>query len=122
MSLMKVKSRGDFKNTETFLLNHKISYFTDKQLEDIAVKSVSIFKKNTPSKSGLTADSWSYEIDNSKNKQAIIIHNSNIQNGYNIAIIIDEGHATPSGKWVAGKHFIDKSIKEIVNYINSIEN
>lgn len=121
MSLIKFKSRGDFKNTETFLLNHKKSYFTDDQIKNIAEKSIELFKKNTPSKSGLTADSWSYTIEKTSKGPVINIHNSNIQNGYNIAILIDEGHASQSGKWVAGKHYIDKTIKEIFNYINNIK-
>ena len=118
---IKVKSSGDFKNTETFLLNHKKGYFTDEQLNEIGRKSVELFRKNTPTKSGLTADSWSYEIDKSKNKCAINILNSNIQNGYNIAILIDEGHATSTGRYVTGEHYIDQTIKEIFNYINSMK-
>lgn len=121
MSSIKVKSRGDFKNTETFLLNNKKGYFTEDQLKDIGEKAVELFKKNTPAKSGETANSWSYELDTSGNKPTIIMHNSNIQNGYNIAILIDEGHALANGKWVSGKHYIDKTIEEIFEYINKMK-
>lgn len=118
---IKIKSSGDFKNTETFLLSHKKGYFTDEQMIEIAEKSVELFKKNTPTKSGETANSWSYDIDKSKKNSVINIHNSNIQNGINIAILVDEGHALQTGQYVAGKHYIDQTIKEIFNYINKMK-
>ena len=47
------------------------------------------------------------------------IANSNIQNGLNIAILVDTGHATPSGRYVSGTHYIDETIKEIYKYIDN---
>lgn len=117
--MVKVKESGNFKNTETFLLSKKKSAFTKKEIEDIAEKSIELFKKNTPSKSGKTAESWSYEIEYENNKPIIYINNDNIQNGLNIAILVDSGHGTGSGTYVSGKHYIDQTVKEIYEYINS---
>lgn len=121
MKGIKVKSTGSFKNTETFLLEHKKSMFTYEQIVDIAEKSMQLFKKNTPSKSGKTSESWSYEIRKVKEEYVIDIHNSNIQNGYNIAILVDEGHAVYGGGWVSGTHYIDQTIKDIFKYIDKIK-
>lgn len=118
---IKISQKGNFKNTETYLKSHKKSVFTYEQILDIANVSVELFKKNTPSKSGETANSWSYTIDNDKGKYLIIIHNNNIQNGYNIALLIDEGHALSTGQYVPGKHYIDNTIKEIFKYVDSIK-
>ena len=77
--MVKVKTSGSFKNTETYLLNHRKSMFTESDIIDIANKSIELFKKNTPSKSGKTADSWDYEIKKEKDQYIIYINNDNIQ-------------------------------------------
>lgn len=118
---MKVKVKGSFKNIETYLETHKTSIYTEDQIYQIAEKSLALFKKNTPSKSGKTADSWSYEIVKHNGQYSIVMHNSNIQNGFNIAILVDEGHATQSGTYVSGTHYIDKTVKEVFNYINTLK-
>ena len=51
-------------------------------------------KAETPKDSGLTAESWSYQIDKTKNKKTLYITNSNIQNGVKVALLIEFGHAT----------------------------
>lgn len=118
---MKVKSSGNFKNTETFLLNHRKSLLSEEQLVQIAEKGTSMFENNTPSKSGKTAKSWGYYITEENKLKIINFTNSNIQNGINIAIIIDTGHATVSGSYVSGTHYIDKTIKDICKYINKLK-
>lgn len=121
MSSIKFKSSGDFKNTETFLLNSKKGYFTEEELIKIAEKSIELFKENTPTKTGETANSWEYTIEYTRKGPVINIDNTNIQNGYNIAILVDQGHATQTGNWVSGEHYIDQTIKEIFKYINKIK-
>ncbi len=116
MIKVKVKRKGS--NTEQFLLQIKKG-FNEEQIRLIAEKSLEKFKKNTPSDSGLTANSWFYTIDKKGDNWIINFENSNIQNGISVALLIENGHATPSGKWVSGKHFIEKTIKEINNDILS---
>lgn len=118
---IKVKTTGDFKNTEEYLLSHKKSMFTEDQIFKIADYSLELFKNNTPKGSGKTSESWSYEIKIIKGEYVIDMHNSNIQNGYNIAILVDEGHALQTGQWIAGKHYIDQTIKEIFKYIDKMK-
>lgn len=118
---IKVKTTGDFKNTEKYLLSHKKSMFTEEQIYEIAEHSLQLFENNTPKGSGKTANSWSYEIKIVKGEYVIDMHNSNIQNGYNIAILVDEGHALQTGQWIAGKHYIDQTIKEIFKYIDKMK-
>lgn len=118
---IKVKTTGNFKNTEKYLLSHKKSMFTYDQIVDIAEKAIQLFKENTPSKSGKTSESWFYEIRKINEEYVIDINNSNIQNGYNIAILVDEGHAVYGGGWVSGTHYIDQTIKDIFKYVNKIK-
>lgn len=51
-----------------------------------------------------------YEITNKKGFVSISFHNSNIQNGVPIAIILQYGHGTGTGGWVAGRDYINPAI------------
>lgn len=71
----------------------------------------------TPVDSGETAQSWYYEITNKKGSVSISFHNSNIQNGVPIAIILQYGHGTGTGGWVAGRDYINPAIRPIFDQI-----
>lgn len=115
-----VTSTGDFNNIETYLLKHRKSMFSEKDIENIAEKSIELFRENTPSKTGKTSESWFYSIEKESNdRYVIVIHNDNIQNGLNIALLVDSGHATATGNYVAGKHYIDETIQQIYTYVNN---
>ena len=66
---------------------------------------------------GETAQSWYYEITNKKGFVSISFHNSNIQNGVPIAIILQYGHGTGTGGWVAGRDYINPAIRPIFDQI-----
>ena len=66
---------------------------------------------------GLTASSWYYEISNKNGSAMISFHNSNIQNGVPIAIILQYGHGTRNGGWVEGRDYINPAIRPIFDRI-----
>ena len=74
----KVTSTGNFKNTETYLFNHRKSAFSEDELIKIAEYGLSRFISNTPRNSGKTASSWSYEIVDVNGKKTITYSNDNI--------------------------------------------
>ena len=74
---------------------------------------VNALKNATPKDTGLTADSWSYQIVRTKDQVSIQFNNSNIQNGVPIAIILQYGHMTKNGGWVEGLDYINPSIRPI---------
>lgn len=110
--IIKIKNSQRGENTEQYLVRLEEN-FNEKQIKVLAERALKKFKKNTPSDSGKTADSWEYEIEKRGNGWVINFNNTNIQNGMNIALLVENGHATPSGKWVPGKHFIEKTLNEI---------
>ena len=71
----------------------------------------------TPVDSGLTAASWGYSLEVNEGGVRLSWHNSNIVNYVPIAIIVDSGHATKSGGWVEGRHFIDPAIQPVFDKI-----
>jgi hypothetical protein len=54
---------------------------------------------------------------NKKGFVSISFHNSNIQNGVPIAIILQYGHGTGTGGWVAGRDYINPAIRPIFDQI-----
>lgn len=67
----------------------------------------------TPVKSGKTANSWTYEIERQNGSASIVFHNTNINQGVPIAIILQYGHGTGTGGWVQGRDYINPAIQPI---------
>ncbi len=110
--MITISTKGDFKNLNNFLEKAK-NIFHSGVLDKYGKMGVEALKANTPRDSGETAESWSYKIKHSKNSATIEFYNSNIQNGYNIAMILYTGHATKAGYWVQGVDYINPALKPI---------
>lgn len=110
--MISIKQRGDFKKTEKFLQK---SFGRDYLgvLEKYAQQGVSHLSAATPVDSGKTAVSWSYEIIQNNKSISIVWKNSNINNGVNIAIILQYGHGTRNGGYVSGRDYINPALKPI---------
>lgn len=109
--MIKVKMKGGFGRTKKYLGKTLVAY-DKQQLDKIAEKNLHILKEATPSNTGNLANQWSYEIVKTDSGYGILYKNSDIQNGYNIAILVDRGHGTRTGTWVSGKNYIDPAIRK----------
>lgn len=110
------ESRGNFSRTERFLLKmSKGSLFN--RLSSYAQQGVAALSAATPVESGLTAASWGYEIESSSGGVRITWTNSNVNNGVPIAIILQYGHGTGTGGYVAGRDYINPAMKPIFDKI-----
>ncbi len=105
-------SKGDFSNTFRFLEKAKQAARI-KILDRYGREGVEALRDATPIDSGLTANSWYYEIERKHNSITISFNNSNIQNGVPIAIILQYGHGTRNGGWVEGRDYINPAIQPI---------
>lgn len=105
--------KGDFSKTQTFLQKIlKRGYMTI--LKRYAQKGVDALSEATPRDTGLTAASWGYEIVESADSIAIYFTNSNVKKGhYNVAILLQFGHGTRNGGYVAGRDYINPAIVPI---------
>ena len=114
--MIKFAHKGDFAKTEAYLkkLQHKDIYV---KLDEFGKLGVEALKAATPVSSGKTAESWFYKIDKSKDTVAISWHNSNINNGVNIAVILQYGHGTGWGGYVEGRDYINPAIQPIFDAI-----
>ena len=110
------RQSGDFSKTMRFLERAKqVVHISD--LDRYGRAGVAALKSATPVDTGLTADSWYYEIKNRNGTVEITFNNSNIQNGVPIAIILQYGHATRNGGWVQGRDYINPAIQPIFDKI-----
>lgn len=110
--MIRLRSKGDFKKADKYFRN-LIKASRVEILEKYGNKGVAALSSATPVESGLTASSWSYRIERSGSRVAIYFTNSNINQGVNIAIILQYGHGTGTGGWVEGRDYINPAIQPI---------
>ena len=109
-------SRGDFKNLEKFLSRmSKGEIF--RVLDGFGRQGVDALASSTPVDSGVTAQSWIYEVTKSANTYSISWKNSHIVDGRPIVILLQYGHGTGTGGYVQGRDFINPAIKPIFDKI-----
>lgn len=71
----------------------------------------------TPVDSGLASSSWGYEIERSGSSARIVFTNSDIENGFPVAIMLQYGHGTGTGGWVEGRDYINPAIQPVFDKI-----
>lgn len=106
------RQKGDFSKL-TYYLKKVGGKAKINDLDKYGKKGVAALSSATPVDSGLTANSWHYEIKRDNNSVSISFYNSNIQNGVPIAIILQYGHGTRNGGWVQGRDYINPAIRPI---------
>lgn len=109
MAGVRFEINGDFSGLDRFVKNIKERRYSE-VLDRIGRKGVDALANATPVKSGLTAASWGYEVHQSKGKSEIVFTNSNIVHSVNIAIILQYGHGTGTGGYVAGRDYINPAL------------
>ena len=107
-----VTQKGNFKKTNRFLHNLIEHHYMDR-MRFYGELGVEELRRATPQDSGETAKSWSYEIVEEKGTTSIYWKNDHYNNGVNIAIILQYGHATRNGAWVEGTDYINPALKPI---------
>lgn len=111
--MIRVKTKGDFKNTELFLKKHIDNKNIMPILEKYGTRGIDILRQATPVDSSKTATSWNYEIESEGNGEYHIqFTNDNVNNGVNVAIILQYGHGTRNGGYVKGRDYINPALKK----------
>ena len=111
--MISVTHTGNFNNTERFLKKNQ-HIDIEHYLEMFGQKGVEALASATPKDTGLTSESWYYEIERDSKKTTITWCNSNVvDDWYNVAIGIQYGHGTASGVYVQGIDYINPAIRSI---------
>jgi hypothetical protein len=113
---IKITQKGSFNKTETWLRKMK-------EQDRLAILNkygslgVNALSNATPVESGLTAESWSYTIEQRPGYYSIRWHNSHVEDGIPIAVILQYGHGTGTGGYVQGRDYIMPAIRPIFDQI-----
>lgn len=114
--MLSITYKGDFTNSMGFL-NRIKKMRVRSMLEDCGREGVAALQEATPKDTGLTAASWSYEIEETRDGYTLRWNNSNVNNGVNIALILQRGHGKRNGGYVAGVNYINPALAPIFEKI-----
>lgn len=114
--MISFRHKGDFSKLNRYLERAKeaarLGY-----LDKYGREGVAALASATPVDSGETASSWYYEIRRKSGSISLEFHNSHINKGVPIAIILQYGHGTGTGGWVQGRDYINPVIQPIFDRI-----
>lgn len=113
--MFSVRHEGSFSNLERFLQKNA-HMDIDHYLEMFGKKGVEALANATPVRTGLTRDSWRYKIEKDESKGEIKVtwlNDNVVDEWFNVALMIQYGHATGSGYWVEGIDYINPAMKSI---------
>lgn len=114
--MIEVTASGDYKRTEDYLkkLSKGDIYVNFDRYGQMGVDALA---NATPTDTGETANSWHYRIIRSKTRPAIEWYNTNDVDGYNVAILLQYGHATGTGGYVKGIDYVNPAIRPVFEQI-----
>jgi hypothetical protein len=107
-----ITQRGSFEKTTKYL-KMMLKAFEKGVFDKYGQLGVEALRANTPTDTGLTANSWSYQIIKSDNSVRLEFDNSNVNKHVNIALILQYGHGTGTGGYVEGIDYINPALTPI---------
>lgn len=114
--MISFRHKGDFSKVTRYLERVKEAAHIG-ILDRYGREGVAALMSATPVDTGTTANSWYYTIERKNGSSSIIFHNSNVEDGVLIAVIIQYGHGTRTGGWVQGRDYINPAIQPIFDKI-----
>ncbi len=114
--MIRFSSKGDFRKAMSFFERIK-EVVRLGELDKYGRIGVEALSSATPVDSGLTADSWYYEIERGSGSVEIVFYNSHVNKNVNIAIILQYGHGTGTGGYVEGRDYINPAIQPVFDKI-----
>lgn len=114
--MIRFRQKGDFRKLNSFLERIK-EILKRGELDKYGREGVKALSQSTPIDTGKTANSWYYNIERRNGSLTISFHNSNINDGVPIAVILQYGHGTKNGGWVQGRDYINPAIQPIFDKI-----
>ena len=114
--MISVTHSGSLNHTESFLraMSH---------LNILAVlhrygrEGVAALSSATPVNTGRAASSWSYEVSSRGGLYEITWTNSDVENGFAVAVAIQYGHGTGTGGYISGQDYINPATRPIFDRI-----
>lgn len=83
------------------------------RLESFGQAGVAALRAGTPVESGETANAWFYQILQEQGTYSIIWGNNHVEDGRQIAVLLQYGHGTRNGGYVQGRDYINPALLPI---------
>ena len=116
-SSFRITVKGDLKKTKDFLEHMKKRDYLD-LLEHYGAEGVNALASVTPVRTGVTANSWGYRVEKHFGGARIVWTNHSLTpTGDSIAILLQYGHGTGTGGYVAGIDYINPAMKPLFDDI-----
>ena len=107
---------GSFSRTDRALRKMSSDIY-GKLLDQYGQEGVNALSSATPMRTGLVASSWYYEVEKTRSSATIAWKNSDIENGFPVAIMLQYGHGTGTGGYVQGLNYINPALRPIFDRI-----
>lgn len=104
-------SSGD--DTEAWLKRMSQGPSLFAQLERFGQAGVAALSAATPVESGETAGAWFYEVIQDKGSWSLVWGNNHVDDGRQIAVLLQYGHGTRTGGYVQGRDYINPALAPI---------
>ena len=111
-----ITEKGSFKNTEKYL-SHLSKLELTAVLNKYGEMGVNALSNATPAESGRAASSWYYTTESRKGYYSIRWHNSDVEDGFHVAVMLQYGHGTGTGGYVQGRDYIMPAMRPIFDQI-----
>lgn len=112
MSMVTLTTSGDLSKTKKFLNKMKSLLFND-VFDEIGLEGVLALSSNTPKNTGRLSSSWEYKVERNSNGATITWYNTDIEGGYNVAVLVQYGHGLKGGGYVSGVDFINPALRPV---------
>lgn len=114
--MISITTSGSFSKTEHFLKAvSKLNIMGI--LEQCGQKGVNALSSATPVDTGRVAGSWGYEVSSRGGFYTITWTNSDVENGFPVAIMLQYGYGTGTGGYVQGRDYINPAMRPVFDQI-----
>lgn len=106
-------SSGSWDDTESWLKKMTQVNSQLARLEHFGAAGVAALSAATPVESGETAAAWFYEVIEERGSWSIVWGNNHVDDGRQIAVLLQYGHGTGTGGYVEGRDYINPALQPI---------
>lgn len=107
------ESSGSWDSAESWLKKMAQGPSIFSRLEHFGAAGVAALSAATPVESGETAAAWFYEVIQTRGTWSIVWGNNHVDDGRQIAVLLQYGHGTGTGGYVAGRDYINPALQPI---------
>lgn len=108
-----VDESGSFGKIESWLTKAK-TFDTTADVKKLGQQMISNLEPVTPVDTGLTANSWGYNVKASKGGAVLTITNSS-ENGFNVVQALRHGHGTGTGGYIPPNDFVSPAVSPLID-------